>query len=132
MAITFERATGFNEQALKLRTQRAELLANNVANADTPGFKARDIDFRAVLQDRLNQRSGLAVDKTHAGHMSLEDPAANGQPLFRNPIQPSIDGNTVDTNTEIVQYTKNAMDFQSSFLFLNRSFKGMLTAIKGE
>lgn len=133
MAISFDKVTGFHEDALKLRTQRAELLANNIANADTPGFKARDVDFNAVLQARLSQqKSGLDVAKTNQQHMSFKDDARSGKLMYRNPVQPAIDGNTVDTQTEIVQFTKNAMDFQSSFLFLNSRFKGLTTAIKGE
>jgi flagellar basal-body rod protein FlgB len=133
MAISFEKVTGIHEQALRLRTQRAELLANNIANADTPGFKARDVDFKAVMQAQLSQqKSGLKVTKTNQQHMSLEDSRSSGKLMYRNPTQPAIDGNTVDTQTEIVQFTKNAMDFQSSFLFLNSRFKGLTRAIKGE
>lgn len=133
MAFSFDKATGFHEDALKLRSQRAELLANNLANADTPGYKARDVDFQSVLQAQLGQqKTGLSVSKTNQQHMSIQDPAIGGKLLYRNPVQPAIDGNTVDTQTEIVQYTKNAMDFQSSFLFLNSRFKGLIRAIKGE
>lgn len=133
MAISIEKVTGFHEDALKLRSQRVALLADNIANADTPGFKARDVDFKAILKARLGeQASGLAVDKTHQNHMGLADAAADGKLLYRNPSQPAIDGNTVDTQTEIVEFTKNAMDFQTGFLFLNSKFKGLTSAIKGE
>jgi flagellar basal-body rod protein FlgB len=132
MAISFDKVTGFQEQALKLTTQRAELLANNIANADTPGFKARDIDFKAMLRARLGMQKTLDVEKTDPHHLSFEDTAEQGKLMYRLPAQPAIDGNTVDTQTEIVQYTKNAMDFQSSFLFLNNRFKGLTSAIKGE
>ena len=132
MAISFDKVTGFHEDALKVRTQRAELLANNIANADTPGYKARDVDFQAILQARLGQQKTLQVAKTNQQHMSVDDNAASGKLMYRNPTQPAIDGNTVDTQSEIVQYTKNAMDFQSSFLLLNSRFKSLTTAIKGE
>ena len=136
MAISFDQALGIDEQALKLRTRRAEVLANNLANADTPGFKARDIDFRAVLQQQLGQtessRQGLEAVKTDKGHMSISTAGANGELMYRNPSQPSIDGNTVESQTEIVEYTKNALDFQASFLILNNRLKGLVGAIKGE
>ncbi|OZG73861.1 flagellar basal body rod protein FlgB [Hahella sp. CCB-MM4] len=133
MAISFDKALGIHEQALKLRTQRAEVLANNLANADTPGFKARDIDFKAVLQKQLGQQqSQLEVATTDEGHMSLSASGANGEMMYRNPSQPSIDGNTVESQTEIVEYTKNALDFQASFMLLNNRMKGLVNAIRGE
>ncbi|WP_020409504.1 flagellar basal body rod protein FlgB [Hahella ganghwensis] len=132
MAISFDNALGIHEQALKVRTQRAEVLANNLANADTPGFKARDVDFRAVLQKEIGQQDHLDVARTDRGHMSIPGTGANGELMYRNPSQPSIDGNTVESQTEIVEYTKNALDFQASFLLLNNKMKGMVRAIKGE
>jgi len=132
MAISFDKVTGFHEQALHIRTRRAELLANNIANADTPGFKARDIDFKAMLSAQLEQQKGMVVAKTDDQHLSLNDRSLDGQAMYRNPLQPAIDGNTVDSQSEIVEYTRNAMDFQSSFLFLNNRFKGLLRAVKGE
>ncbi len=132
MAISFDQALGIDEQALKLRTQRAEVLANNLANADTPGFKAQDINFRAVLQQQMGMQEGLEAVKTDKGHMSISSAGANGELMYRNPSQPSIDGNTVESQTEIVEYTKNALDFQASFLMLNNRLKGLVSAIKGE
>ncbi len=132
MAISFDKAVGFQEQALRLHSQRAEILANNIANSDTPGFKARDIDFHAVLQRSLGNQSKLEPAKTHTAHMDFNDPAASGQLLYRNPSQPAVDGNTVDTQTEIVEYSENALGFQSSFQFLNSKFKGLVRALKGD
>jgi len=135
MAISLEKAIGFHEQALKIRTQRAELLANNLANADTPGFKARDLDFRAMLASTLQADkagSSVSVRKTDQRHLQLSDDAVAGRVLYRQPLQPSIDGNTVDSQSEIVQFSKNAMDFQTSFMFLNSRIKGLKSAIKGE
>ncbi|MDX1589904.1 MAG: flagellar basal body rod protein FlgB [Oleiphilaceae bacterium] len=135
MTINFNNALGIHEQALQTRVQRAEVLANNLANADTPGFKARDIDFRAVLNEAQGQNQGgtLQASRSHARHLSMGQGGANApELLYRNPDQPSIDGNTVDSQREMAAYTRNAMDFQSSFQFLNSRFKGLVKAIKGE
>jgi len=129
MAISFDKALGVHEKALGLRSQRAEVLANNLANADTPGFKARDIDFQAMLASQMESAAPLRT--SHERHMSGTAPAT-GELLYRNPIQPAIDGNTVDTQQEMAEFSKNALAFQASFQFLNSKFKGLTSAIKGE
>lgn len=134
MTINFDNALGIHEEALHLRSQRSEVLANNLANADTPGYKARDIDFKAALDQAKGMQDGMALEASHSGHMggngSLED--GGGELLYRNPSQPSIDGNTVDSQTEMAKYTENSMDFQASFQFLNKSIQGLKKAITGE
>lgn len=134
MTINFNNALGIHEEALHLRSQRSEVLANNLANADTPGFKARDIDFKAALDQAQSNQDGMALEASHAGHMSGSGSQTNGgeELLYRNPIQPSIDGNTVDSQVEMAKYTENSMDFQASFQFLNSSIQGLKKAIKGE
>jgi len=133
MSINFNNALGIHEQALGLRTRRAEVLANNLANADTPGFKARDIDFKSALNQAQNQSGAMAATRSHAGHQSgVGGNAGDAGLLYRNPMQPSIDGNTVDSQVEMAQYTRNAMDFQASFEFLSGRFKGLMTAIRGD
>lgn len=133
MSISFNNALGIHEQALNVRVKRAEVLANNLANADTPGFKARDLDFKAALNSSMNQ-SGSAqsmdIAKTNSKHLSTNNGSSESL-LYRNPTQPSIDGNTVDTQQEMAAYMKNAMDYQASFQFLNSKFKGLTSAIKG-
>lgn len=132
MAIGFERALGIHEQALLLRERRAEVLANNLANADTPGFKARDLDFRAVLAARSGD-SGLAPVRTHARHLaSGGDSLAEAALLYRVPEQPSIDGNTVDGHQEMARFSRNAVEFQASFHFLNSRITGLKNAIRGD
>jgi len=134
MSISFNNALGIHEQALNVRVKRAEVLANNLANADTPGFKARDLDFKAALNSSLNQSGGsesMAIAKTNSKHLSTNNESAESL-LYRNPTQPSIDGNTVDTQQEMAAYMKNAMDYQASFQFLNSKFKGLTSAIRGE
>jgi flagellar basal-body rod protein FlgB len=128
MGISFDKVLGVYENALNVRVKRAEVIANNLANADTPGFKARDIDFRAILKSATS--NDLSMTETSPEHMSGAK-SQSEQLLYRNPTQPSIDGNTVDTQREISEYTKNMMDFQANFRFLNSRFKGLITAIKG-
>ena len=134
MAISFDNALGIHEQAMSVRSRRSEVLASNLVNADTPNYKARDIDFRGALQGQLAMQQGAASMKaTHAGHIglsgnSLQEP----QLMYRVPHQASLDGNTVEEQEELSRFTKNAMDFQASVQFLNSKFKGLKAAIKGE
>jgi flagellar basal-body rod protein FlgB len=131
MAITFDKALGIHPQAMGVRVQRAEIIANNLANADTPGFKARDIDFRAILSAESDSMSSVRLDKTDSGHMDgLLSPDEGLK--FRNPHQPGIDGNTVETQVEHSEYMQNSMRYQATFNFLNSKFKGLTGAIKGE
>ncbi len=128
MAISFENAFGIHEQALKARTQRAEVIANNLANADTPHFKARDIDFKQMLQ----QEQQMTLKATHSGHISTSDASSTGTEMYRIPTQASLDGNTVETEQEMARFAKNNIDFQASFTFMNSKVRGLMNAIRGE
>ncbi len=132
MAITFDKALGIHEQALVARSQRAKVLANNLANADTPGFKARDVDFQAMLRQATEASGAGAMTRTHASHLDVSGSGGSSELLYRVPHQPSIDGNTVDAQQEQSRFMRNAMDFQASFEFLNSKFSGLKKAIKGE
>lgn len=132
MAISFDKALGIHQHAVQARVKRAEVLANNLANADTPGFKARDVDFQAMMQKAHESMSGLSMSKTHEAHLDTSAPGADGELLYRVPHQPSVDGNTVDSQQEQARFMRNAMDFQASFQFLNSKFSGLTKAIKGE
>ncbi len=129
MSISFDNALGIHEQALQFRVKRAEVLANNLVNSDTPGFKARDIEFKSVFEQQLDD--SVTISRTNARHLAGEVDTASCL-KFRNAVQPAIDGNTVDTNVELAEYAKNAMDYEASFQFLNSRFKGLLRAVKGE
>lgn len=132
MAINFNSALGIHEDALMLRARRAEVLANNIANADTPNYKARDLDFQAVLAGETSNAS-LSLAQTSAGHQSeFLSPDAAADLMFRIPNQPSVDGNTVESQEEMARYTDNAIRYQASFQFLNSKFQGLTRAIKGE
>lgn len=132
MAINFNSALGSHESALKFRADRAAVLANNLANADTPNFKARDIDFNSRLQGEMQGRT-LTMSATDDQHVSLSSGIDTGADLlYRSPLQPSIDGNTVGEQVEHAEYMKNALQFQASFTILNGKFKGLQRAIKGD
>lgn len=115
MGISFQQALGVHPQAVKLRLERTELLTANLANVDTPNFKAKDIDFAAEMQRANNSHSmGKAVEK------------------YRVPMQPTEDGNTVELNTEQARFSQNSMDYQSSLTFLNLQISGLRSAIEGK
>ncbi len=133
MSISFESALGIHESALRVRGQRAGILANNLANIDTPNFKARDLDFKTMLNQQSAETTNFAAQMTNERHMSAntvfgEDPDL----LYRTPQQPSIDGNTVEDQIEHAEYMKNSLAFQASFQFLNSKFQGLKTAIRGD
>ena len=133
MSISFANALGIHESALRVRGQRASVLANNLANVDTPNYKARDLDFKQVLAQKGGSGAVFGVQVTNDRHIAggalgAEDPNT----LYRTPHQPSIDGNTVEDQIEHAEYMKNALAFQASFTFLNSKFKGLTSAIRGE
>jgi flagellar basal-body rod protein FlgB len=133
MTINFDKALGIHEQALQVRSQRAQVLANNLANADTPGYKSRDIDFKGILQGQVDiAKSGTPMKVTNNKHMAGQGLSSDMNTLYRIPQQPSLDGNTVEEQIEHAAFMKNNLDFQASFTLLNRKFTGLLKAIKGE
>jgi len=135
MSISFDSALGIHEKALGFRSQRAEVLANNLANADTPNFKARDMDFASVLaaQADKSKNGSFSLATTSTGHIAAEGLDNGDAGLnYRVPTQPSIDQNTVDEQIEQSNYAENAVQFQASFTLLNAKFKGLVAAIRGE
>lgn len=132
MSINFKSMLGIHEAALTLRAQRAEVLANNLANGDTPNFKARDIDFsKALQQAQVTQASGLK--QTHASHMDSRIGTEIPGLSYRIPSQPDTgDGNSVDAQIEQAKFGENAMQYEASLRFLNGRIKGMMLALRGE
>ncbi len=129
--MNLDNAFGIHAKAMSLRTHRAEVLATNIANAETPNYLAKDFDFNAVLQSAAEGRS--AMQSTNSNHIQTGDSELMGQDLmYRLPEQPSIDGNTVELQTERAEFTKNAMQYQASVRFLNGKVSGLITAIRGE
>lgn len=124
----------FHETALALRGQRQQLLASNIANADTPNYKARDIEFASAIQGAL-ARSGSASSglvTTSATHLAGMNETAGGAALrYRTVQQGSVDGNTVDMDTERNQFTDNAIRYEASLTMISAQIRGLLTAIQG-
>ena len=127
-----DEAFGIHPQALALRARRSEVLAANLANADTPGYKARDFDFQDVLRNEASA-SAQRMAVTQSGHIQTEPgPVTSDQMQFREPLQPSLDGNTVDTELEYSNYASNALEYQATLRFLDGKIKGLMLAIKGQ
>ena len=131
MAISFEKAFGIHPQALAVRSQRAEVIASNIANADTPGYKARGMDFKtALVQASQKQQSGMT--RTHDKHFDVRTELNNGV-QFRTQDQPDTgDGNTVDAQVERNLYLENSMQYQASVQFMTSKIKGLKKAISGQ
>lgn len=127
-------ALRFHQTALNLRAARQELLASNIANADTPNYKARDIDFASALQNALAGTSPkLPVVQTSPMHFggNTGDSILGSPVMYRRPVQPSADGNTVDMDVERAQFADNALRYEASVKFAGEGLKEMLAAIQG-
>jgi flagellar basal-body rod protein FlgB len=130
MAINLDKLMGFHHKALQIRTDRMEVLAGNLANANTPGYKARDIDFQKAMKSAQQSRDHN-LTRTHDNHMkgSMQ---ASGELQFRIPNQPDTgDGNTVDVQIERNTFLDNGLRYQAGMEFLNGKIKGMKKAISG-
>lgn len=132
MAINFDKAFGIHPMALSLHARRADILASNLANAETPNYKARDIDFESVLQERLGTSQKLQMNATNALHIGTNGPKGSAELLYRNPSAPSLDGNTVETNEEQAKFAENSLAYESSLRFVNGRITTLMTAIKGQ
>ena len=131
MAMNIDAALGIPVRALELRTYRAQLLATNIANADTPNYKAVDVDFKTALSKA--QSNDLPLNVTNRRQMQANiGEGSKYKIMYRVPMQPSLDGNTVDTQIEQAAFTRNAVQHQASLMLLNGRIKGILSAIKGE
>lgn len=133
MSISFESHLGYREHALRLRAERATVLSSNLANVDTPNFKARDIDFKSEYQSRIGQSSQVQMRSSNNMHMSLDGIGGGGsERLYRLPTQPSIDGNSVEEHVEHAEFMKNSLEFQVAFTMLSGSFKSLQKAVRGD
>tara|TARA_X000000368_G_scaffold211646_1_gene167266 strand:+ start:53 stop:439 length:387 start_codon:yes stop_codon:yes gene_type:complete len=126
---SFTEHLGFHASALQLRSRRNEMLASNIANAATPNFKARDIDFDTELK-RINKIGN--VETTNSTHFSSIQKRIGKDSVYRLPIHPSLDGNTVEMAVEQMQFSENVMRYQTTLSFLNNKIAGLRSAIKGE
>lgn len=121
---------GASATSLTLRASRNDILASNIANAATPKFKARDIDFKAEFE-RLEGVKG-DLETTDPRHLPAIQPKGLSRLQYRVPINPSMDGNTVELPVEQMQFSENVLRYQASLSFINRSISGLTSAIKGE
>ena len=126
----------FHQTALALRAQRQQILASNIANADTPNYKARDIDFAKTLQNALSGSDGSSVglSKTASAHLDSSRVAAiiGGSPLlYRTTQQGNVDGNTVDMDVERNQFADNALRYEAGVTIIGAHIKTMLAAVQG-
>lgn len=132
MTISFNKALGTYEAALKLRTKRAEVLASNLTNADTPNFKARDFDFQKALSAQIASQNNPRPHASNSKHVNTAEMSMQSAMQYRIPTQPSVDGNTVDEHMEHAEFMANTLEHQTAFTLLNSRFKGLMSAIKGE
>ena len=117
--------------ALEVRARRNKVLASNIANAATPHFKARDIDF----QDEIRKAAGSSksvVQATDAKHIQASLRGYTSDLLYRDPVNASRDGNTVEMNVEQMEFSENVIRYQTSLTFLNNKINGLMSAIRGE
>lgn len=124
----------FYQTALSVRQERQEILASNIANADTPHYKARDLDFATAMQQALSERQRIAdtsLTLTSARHIPAQAQSqAPAELLYRVPVQPSMDGNTVEMDVERMQFADNTMHYQSSINILSQRIKGLMAALQ--
>lgn len=133
MAKRFDNTLGLSANALPLRAQRLNVLAANLANADTPNYLAKDVDFQKVLTSVAGVSKTLAMSTTNRAHLGNTATAAqSAETVYRIPLQPSLDGNTVDPQVEYAAFGEAAMQYQTSLNFLEGRVRSLLSAIKGE
>ncbi len=130
MAINFDNIFGIHAEALQLRGKRAELIASNIVNADTPGYKAKGMDFQKLLA-QASKKQNIGMTITDARHID-QRMSLNSGTEYRIPNQPDTgDGNTVDMQVERNLYLQNSLEYQASLQFINGKIKGLRKAITG-
>ncbi len=132
---TLDNYFGLNAQSMLLRSKRAEILASNIINADTPNYKSKDIDFREVLNANFDKvlLKPVSFNTTHKSHIAME----NGndfylQTKYRVPEHASLDGNTVDSHVEKSKFAENSVRYQISLSMLNNKIQGLISTLRGE
>ncbi len=130
MAIGFDKGFELHAKGMQLRAQRAEVIASNIANADTPGYKAKGMDFQKAMQ-QASQQQQMGMSKTNAKHFDVRT-EINNIVDFRTPNQPDTgDGNTVDVQVERNLYLENSLEYQAGVQFLNGKIKALKSVISG-
>ena len=126
---TIENHLSVYSNALNLRDKRNKILASNIANAATPHFKARDIDFETEIKKR--EKIG-DISVNHEKHFALLSKVRPNDMLFREPLNPSLDGNTVELAVEQMEFSENVVRYQTTLQFLSSKINGLMSAIRGE
>jgi flagellar basal-body rod protein FlgB len=133
MAFNLNTYLGLDAPALQMQSKRMEVIADNLANADTPGYKARDIDFRTAMSQAGGADASVKLTTTNAGHIATDSTSATDASLkYRTPLAPSLDGNTVDAQQEQAAFADNTVRYQATLSFLSGKFKSLMTAITGQ
>ena len=127
-----DKVFGVSPDVLTLRGRRSELIATNLANADTPHYKARDIDFGAALSRARGDMGAGSLRQTNSRHLGDGAGGLGADARYRMPSQPSLDGNTVETDREHMAFMDNAIRYQASLNFLNSKIQGLVLALRGE
>ena len=134
MVSKLDQAFNFHQTVMSLRTERQQLIASNIANADTPNYKARDIDFSksldAAMAGRRALSGGLPLARTASGHLSGLATMPSSEIMYRNETQSSVDGNTVEMDVERANFTDNAIRYEAGVNFVSSRFKGLLDAMQ--
>lgn len=132
MASRIDEAFAFQEKALNLRAYRQQVLASNIANADTPNYKSRDFDFASALRDAMAGKglSDLALERTSSMHLAGGGSQGLAPLQYRSSAQPSADGNTVDMDIERGQFSENAVRYEAGITFLTHQIKMMTAALQ--
>ena len=139
MPLSIDSYLGVQQDSLKVQSKRMEVLARNLANSDTPDYKAQDIDFRAALAQAGSAGSALQMSGTASGqNIGTAASTADGNVdlssalKYRTPLAPSLDGNTVDAQMEQAAFAENTVRYQATLTFLTGSLKDLMTAITGQ
>jgi flagellar basal-body rod protein FlgB len=133
MPFNFDSYLGVNAPALQLQAYRAQVLASNLANADTPNYKARDIDFRAALSSANAMQPGkVQMEATQPGHIEPGMETGGYDLMYRQPYQASLDGNTVEGQVEMAAYSDNAMRYLATLRILSNKLNELRTALRGQ
>ena len=129
MINTFKQQLEVFSKAIDIRNRRNEILASNIANASTPNYKARDVDFEVELKRSL---SVGPIKTSNNAHIALPSKNLPGKVQYRKPLQPSMDGNTVELAMEQIEFAENAVRYQTTLNFINGKLRGLMSAIRGE
>ena len=126
---SIKKQLSFFGSALNIRNKRNDIIASNIANAATPNYKARDINFLDEFKKVTNTGE---IKTTHSNHIPTKNYNISGKAFYRDPIIASLDGNTVELSVEQMQFAENTMKYQTTLKFLNGKITKMLSAIRGE